>query len=44
MLSPAVGEHLAELITGRTPTIDLVALRAGRFTQPDGRRREPIVI
>jgi sarcosine oxidase subunit beta len=44
MLSPAVGEHLAELITGRTPTIDLVALRAERFTQPDGRRREPIVI
>jgi sarcosine oxidase subunit beta len=44
MLSPAVGEHLAELITGRNPTIDLTALRAERFAQVDGRRREPIVI
>jgi hypothetical protein len=32
------------LITGRNPTIDLTALRAERFAQVDGRRREPIVI
>ncbi|HKC28531.1 MAG TPA: FAD-binding oxidoreductase, partial [Jatrophihabitans sp.] len=44
MLSPAVGEHLAELISGRTPTIDLTALRAERFADVNGRRREPIVI
>lgn len=44
MLSPAVGEHLAELITGRAPTIDLAGLRAERFAQLDGLRHEPIVI
>lgn len=44
MLSPAIGEHLAELITGRTPSIDLAALRAERFAESDGRRCEPIVI
>ncbi len=44
MLSPAVGEHLAELITGREPTIDLTALSATRFDAHGGRRREPIVI
>lgn len=44
MLSPAVGEHLAELISGRSPTIDLTALAAERFADVDGHRREPIVI
>lgn len=44
MLSPAVGEHLAELITGQIPTIDLAALRAERFAQPNAHRHEPIVI
>ena len=44
MLSPAVGEHLAELITGRTPSVELHALRAERFADTDGRRHEPIVI
>jgi sarcosine oxidase subunit beta len=44
MLSPAVGEHLAELVTGRTPTIDLSGLDARRFTDHRGRRLEPIVI
>ncbi len=29
--APAVGEHLAELVTGRTPTLDLSAFSAGRF-------------
>lgn len=43
MLSPAVGEHLAELITGRSPTIDLTALSAARFAHSD-HRREPITI
>lgn len=44
MLSPAIGEHLAELIVGRETTIDLSALRAERFAWVDGRRPEPIVI
>jgi sarcosine oxidase subunit beta len=29
--APAVGEHLAELIAGREPTLDLSAFDAGRF-------------
>jgi sarcosine oxidase, subunit beta len=29
--APAVGEHLAELVVGHTPTLDLSALSAGRF-------------
>ncbi len=44
MLSPAVGEHLAELITGRSPSIDLAALSAERFEEVGGHRREHIVI
>jgi len=43
-LSPAVGEHLAELVTGQQPSIDLTPLRAERFTDPGGGRVEPIVI
>ena len=43
-LSPAVGEHLAELVTGRQPSIDLTPLRAERFAEADGNRAEPIVI
>ena len=43
MLSPAVGEHLAELITGQVPSIDLAALSAERFDDGGGHRREPIV-
>src|SRR5260370_34472310 len=31
--APAVGEHLAELVTGRTPTLDLSAFSAGRFAK-----------
>lgn len=29
--APAVGEHIAELVTGRTPTLDLSAFSAQRF-------------
>jgi len=43
-LSPAVGEHLAELVTGRAPSIDLTPFRAERFAEVDGNRAEPIVI
>lgn len=43
-LSPAVGEHLAELITGRQPSIDLTPFRVERFADSDGNRVEPIVI
>lgn len=44
MISPAVGEHIAELITGRTPTIDLTAFGVDRFVDLPAGRREPIVI
>ena len=44
MLSPAVGEHVAELVTGRTPTIDLRNLSARRFADAASTRREHIVI
>ncbi len=30
--SPAIGEHLAELVLGRTPSLDLSELSASRFT------------
>jgi sarcosine oxidase subunit beta len=43
-LSPAVGEHLAELVTGQQPSIDLTPLRAERFADADGNRVEPIVV
>ncbi len=44
MLSPAVGEHVAELVTGRAPTIDLSAFSADRFALLPAGRREAIVI
>lgn len=41
--SPAVGEHIAELVLGRTPSLDLGAFSADRFGA--GRRRvEELVI
>jgi sarcosine oxidase subunit beta len=43
-LSPAVGEHVAELVTGRTPAIDLTGLQAERFAPAGERRVERIVI
>ena len=36
--APAVGEHIAELIVGRRPTLDLSPLSLDRFEQ--GRARE----
>ena len=44
MLSPAVGEHLAELVAGRAPSIALDAFSADRFARLPAGRREPIVI
>ena len=41
--SPAVGEHLAELVAGREPTLDLSAFSLDRFAE-DGERREHFVV
>lgn len=41
--SPAVGEHLAELVLGREPTLDLTPLSADRFLQ-GASRAEKVVI
>jgi sarcosine oxidase, subunit beta len=41
--SPAVGEHLAELVAGREPTLDLSAFGLDRFAG-DGERREHFVV
>jgi sarcosine oxidase subunit beta len=35
--APAVGEHLAELVVGRSPTLDLSAFSAGRFATGSAR-------
>jgi sarcosine oxidase, subunit beta len=43
-LSPAVGEHVAELVTGRPPTIDLTPFQAQRFAHAGAERVERIVI
>jgi sarcosine oxidase subunit beta len=40
---PAVGEHLAELIAGRQPTLDLSPFSLDRFADGE-ERREQIVI
>ena len=40
---PAVGEHLAELVAGRTPTLDLSAFSLDRFAHGE-EREEQIVI
>ena len=32
MQSPAVGEHLAEIVVGLSPTLDLASMSADRFT------------
>jgi glycine/D-amino acid oxidase-like deaminating enzyme len=39
---PAVGEHLAELVVGRTPTLDLSAFSLDRFA--DGQEREEQIV
>lgn len=41
--APAVGEHLAELVAGRHPTLDLAPFGAGRFAG-GGERRETFVV
>ena len=41
--APAVGEHLAELVVGRTPTLDLSALSAGRFAEGASRPESFVV-
>jgi sarcosine oxidase subunit beta len=41
--APAVGEHLAELVTGRTPTLDLSAFALERFAQGVARDERFIV-
>jgi sarcosine oxidase subunit beta len=41
--SPAVGEHLAELVAGRTPTLDLAPFALERFARGTA-RREAFVI
>ena len=41
--SPAVGEHVAELLTGRTPTLDLSALSLERFTRGELRREQFVI-
>lgn len=35
MHSPALGQLLAEIITGKTPSLDISALRPGRFAEGD---------
>lgn len=41
--SPAIGEHLAELVAGKEPTLDLTPLGLGRFAG-GGERRERFVV
>jgi sarcosine oxidase subunit beta len=41
--APAVGEHLAELVVGKEPTLDLAPLSLDRFAG-GGERREHLVI
>jgi sarcosine oxidase, subunit beta len=41
--APAVGEHVAELVAGRVPAVDLSAFDVGRFAR-GAERRETVVI
>src|SRR5207248_4669346 len=41
--APAVGEYLAELVVGRTPTLDLSAFSAERFAAGTPRRETFVV-
>jgi sarcosine oxidase, subunit beta len=41
--APAVGEHVAELVAGRAPVLDLSAFDVGRFAR-GAERRETVVI
>jgi sarcosine oxidase subunit beta len=42
--APAVGEHIAELIVGRQPTLDLSPLGLGRFSAGGSERPEHFVV
>ena len=41
--SPAVGEHLAELVAGRTPTLDLSAFSLERFARGEPREEQLVI-
>lgn len=41
--APVVGEHLAELIAGREPTLDLSVFDAGRFARGEAREEQFVV-
>ena len=41
--SPAVGEHLAELVAGRTPTLDLSAFSVDRFARGEAREEQFVI-
>jgi sarcosine oxidase, subunit beta len=41
--SPAVGEHVAELVTGRTPALDLSAFSLERFARGELRREQFVI-
>ncbi|MDX6511370.1 MAG: hypothetical protein QOE36_874 [Gaiellaceae bacterium] len=41
--APVVGEHLAELVAGREPTLDLSAFDAGRFARGEAREEQFVV-
>ncbi len=41
--APAVGEHVAELVAGRRPTLDLSAFDAQRFARGEERREQLVV-
>jgi sarcosine oxidase, subunit beta len=42
--APAIGEHLAELVVGKEPTLDLAPLGLGRFGAGGAERREAFVV
>jgi sarcosine oxidase, subunit beta len=41
--APAVGEHLAELVAGRTPTLDLSAFSLERFARGEPREEHLVI-
>jgi len=41
--APAIGEHLAELVTGAMPSVDLSALALARFADGDVREERFVV-
>jgi len=41
--SPAVGEHLAELVAGREPTLDLSAFALERFVRGEAREEQFVI-